>query len=327
MLVTNVVNVKLLQNAQEEYKQCADQYNTINELIVHCPNLKKLTGICPNTIDALNNAFQQHNLQPSILAEYAAFYLFSQALGLISMTKGTNTCRYIYNKPGTTIELRQYGGCQYLDGEIYKNNKLIRKFEVKQNIARTMDADLGDIVNGHIKVRPAIKEAWNEYIPFIESINFWDHLGHNIKLNDNNINQQIAKAYLQQHGDTEILIFGNKGLYYMSIKEYMDHLSYDSSEIRTCGKNNKKAYSIDILDKWLIKCGAKFDGDKVTIALNHIDTALGRGSKVLTRYKMNFIFWVPVDKAYEHDGYITFDKKFVRQNTPNASIHAIFRED
>lgn len=328
MLISTKINLSILQKAQEEYRQYSNQYTNIQDLVKNCTVLNLLIKECPNVIFAIENAFQQHCLQSSILTEYAAFSLFAKSLHLFDIKPiKNNTCRCIYTHPQKNIELRQYGGCQYLDGEIYKNNQLIRKFEIKQKIARTMDSDLGLVVNGHIKVRSDIKDAWYDYIPFIEKIDFWKNLGHNIKLNDKEINRQIALTYLQQYGPVEILLFGDKGLYYLSPTEYMQHLSYSTSEIRTCGKNHTALYNIDVFMQWLFSHQGVINNDIITLPFLNVESTKGRGSTQITRYKMNYIFWVPAEKVNVENGLISFHKQFIRENKPNASIHAIFMED
>ena len=328
MLLSARVNLSLLQKAQDEYKQHAQEYTDLNEMIENCPALKTLVAECPSVIIALKEAFQQHNLQPSILTEYAAFSILAQKLGLNTIIKpNSTTCRCIYTRPQRDIELRQYGGCQNLDGEIYKYNQLVRRLEVKQKEARTMDSDLGVVKNGHIEVRDDIKETWAEYVPFIENINFWDHLGHNIKLNNIDINKQIASAYLKKYGYIEMLIFGDKGLYYMSASEYMQHLSYNKSEIRTCGKNATAIYNIDVFMNWLMANQGNNVNGIITLPFKNVVPSIARGGTYVSRYKMNYIFWVPAEKAKIQGDYISFPKSALKENKPNASIHAVFLED
>lgn len=330
MPIFNHCNVKMLQKSQEEYKTNMTNSTTLMHLYEISPTLFQLVTLFPSCELPIKEAFEKKAaLQPSVLSEYAAFSVIAQLFGctkIISHSDTTN-CRCEYQHPHRPIVIKQYGGCQYLDGEIWNGESLIRRFEVKQKIARNMDNDLSVDTNGNLLIPNILQDKWQDYAPFINSINVWDWVNKgNIKLNDVESMRKIAHLYLMKYPNTDILIWGDNGLYLLSAENYFQHSNTKNSEIRPFGKNARKAYSIDKLNFYIKqKCG-NVTNNIITLPSSTVEYKKGRGTTEITRCVINSAFFVRIQDVTINGDTVCFAYDKVQEKRPNISIHMTFEE-
>lgn len=350
---------KMLQNAQTEFITYNDKekYSFVDILTTHCPIIRNLilkTGF-DNMAYVLKRYYDDGSgIQPSILSEYYACRVFAKSLGLnlhkphYQIEHGER-CRHIYYSDDSSLKLYQYGGCNYCDAALYDGDTLIAQYEIKQNVARATDVDIGfpDPNTGILNMSKGFQDAVvPEYIEFIKSWNYWENhaLRRNYKLTDEKLNRKVVERYLHKNEKTnnaeiKLLMFYQKPtksspnnnpwyLVEMSKEEFLDNITTEGSEIRDCGKNHAKCVNKDKCFQWLEEHGVDVSGTVFTINKSILEERIARGSnKKLTGYKIDGIYFVFLEDLIE-DGadFITFNKDKIRQCKPNFSIHVQLKE-
>ena len=330
MSIFNKCNIKMLQKSQEEYKTYVNSSKTIQDLYQNSPTLSTLIELFPSCSLPIEEAFEKKAaLQSSILSEYAAFSALGQLCGctIIVNTSDTINCRCEYHHPSRPIIIKQYGSCEYLDGEIWKDNKLIRRFEVKQKYARCMDNDLWVKPNGELIIPDNLLNEWRDYEPFINSINVWDYVDKgNIQLNNIEMMKKIAHLYLTRYPNTNILVWGDEGLYLLSIEAYFNNCNIKNSEIRPFGKNHRKVYTLDKLKFYIQEKQGVVNNNMVILPKSQVRYVTGLGKTEITRCALNSAFFVFIKDITETEDTVCFMSNKIREKRPNISIHMTFEE-
>lgn len=252
-----------------------------------------------------------------------------QTIFRVKNSKAGSSFRYIYFNDKADIVLAQCGDSSTIDAVFVKERIAIR-IEFKEEDSKANEADIPKYdENGKLITTKTFEKKYPYYVPFVEIFNkktdVFTMMGHNFNIvdyldekNTNRVIDGIISAkfidlYVFQKGDFLVPLAANN-LY--------DNVKFNGSEIRTAGRNNKKLWSVELAKSEITKQGGKIEDGLVSLPLNEKMYSIGRGKNIVTRYKINPLIYVPIEKtAVLKNGDISFNFSDLKQLKPTISLH------
>ncbi|MDO5556893.1 MAG: hypothetical protein Q4G05_01425 [Clostridia bacterium] len=250
-----------------------------------------------------------------------------------------SSARYLYYNPGSTdVFLFQYGNPANGDAEIIIGKNKIR-LEFKERKSKAGEYDITGLYNeeGKLIISENFRKNNAEYIPFIEKFNeetnIIEQIGHNYNNFDEEMKKEPIKKYFDRHNidilisstENNLLIAITPDCLDIGVDEETRIITTENSEIRISGRNCRKIFTEDLFYNCLkavdvveIKNGEY----KVDLKNNRlVEMRKGRGKNVITRIRINKIFFIKRENAIIENNMLTFSKKDVYQLIPSISMH------
>lgn len=321
-LVYSAQEIKFLNQYFKNYSEFLDEETFLSEEIL------ELLNRSPAMYRAFVTSYQSGKyLQPGYLTEVNLCATLAKKFNLHyddSFTDGN--LRHQYSNNG--IYLKEFGGCGLSDIQLVLENGTTITIEVKEPLSLGGDFDLGITEQG--KLFPKIKAgrqfpagAQSILDDFNEIDSIFNHLGHNIPLDNAEYLKSILNSYLgDKHIDYIASYSANDELIYFPTNEIYDHVDFKGSEIRTAGKNNVKVYTPEAFKTAMISIGCSINNNMVTIPKDKVSFRIARGSNgKVTGIKINPIFFFEFDKISEDDDFYYANINDGKQLKQGISVH------
>jgi hypothetical protein len=208
--------------------------------------------------------------------------------------------RYSYSSENDSKTLYQAGGAGGVDCALHsKDVGQPIMIELKEPYAKTSEPDLpkygedGFIVSTEVfeKSYPQFKPMLDEQIE--KNLNFFEKMGTNIAdFSSTSIEKAVTENYAGNKFAHVICTEDENGKLVMLPSNHVANWAELEGEIRPSGRNPYGVWTPKKLLRMLIEMGASVDGDEVRILLSRLKTANARGSKKISRYKINPLFFV-----------------------------------
>lgn len=251
---------------------------------------------------------------------------------------GSNFRYLFFNSNKQDVILTQNGDPSSVDAFFVKDKFLFR-IEFKENVARIQEKEIvgGYDENGKLIYDNEFNKNYPYYAKLIDYFNkqnsVFDLLGENFKISsliDNNLLKQILNSSATQEKIDLYVFAGQKKLFPILPDLLSEYVNYDTSEIRSAGKNSYKVFTPLFLDKTLAKLGAtKLNAnDDYAVDESKLTNRISRGKKgsTLSGKKLNSIFWIPQKHYKVLNGKIVFNKNNIKQIRCTISVHLKLNE-
>ena len=354
-----VISETEIKNINEAYKNFNFK-GSYNEFLYNNPVITGIIGTLQSGKYEIEKQYRiEKGLQSGILSECVYAQTLSRILGLEkcldldstplnsipvhcrhfiqflqSRSDYFSAARYVYYS-SKDIEkfIVQYGNPDAGDAHIiYYDNEI--HIEFKEPNAKVGENDLELDMYGKLIAseklqmeNPLIKPYLDE---FNSKHNLFELLGTNYKL-DSEDNLLMVQNYFESRKIDLLITSKNSELICVDTDNLLDDIdgepiiSTEGSEIRSTGRNHSKLLLKDNFRKLVVeKCEGKIEGNRCTIKkydLPGYGEVVGRGGSKITRYKLNYIFFVPIGNVVFINDELTFDIDKVEQCKPTISIH------
>jgi hypothetical protein len=208
--------------------------------------------------------------------------------------------RYSYSSQNDSKTLYQAGGAGGVDCALHlKNASQAIMIEMKEPYAKTSEPDLpkygedGFIVSTDVfeNSYPQFKSMLDEQIE--KKLNFFEVMGNNIgDFSSTSIEKAVTENYSGSKFAHVICTEDENGHLVMLPSNHVANWAELEGEIRPAGRNPYDVWTPKKLIVMLTEMGASIEGDMVKILLSRLKTANARGSKKISRYKINPLFFV-----------------------------------
>ena len=324
--------MKLIYTAKEMeflnayFKQQSQEYNR-NEFL---SGVGQIITRTPAMFNGYMNSYNSgRNLQPGYLTEINICATLAAMLNLSYQNDySESNVRHCYSDG--CIYLKEYGGCNMADVQLVGKNGTIIALEIKEPKSLGGDFNMGITEEG--KLIPKLKA--DRVFPkaaqlitnnFNSSDSIFNHIGHNIPLEDNECLHSIARDYICSKNIDYIATYSqdNNNLIFFPVSELDKHVSYKNSEIRTAGKNHVKVYTPKLFHRIMDSIGCIIDGDVVKIPKTATEYRVERNSKKkISGIKIHPLFFFFVeDILSEDDEYYYADINKARQVNQGLGVH------
>ncbi len=243
--------------------------------------------------------------------------------------------RYVYTNEGNDEILVQAGGHKGVDSAfITVVDKRLYSIEFKEPAAKTPEPDLPKYgEDGTMRV----DEAWLSINPQFDSmvkeqaerLNFFEKSGSNVhEFTSRSVRLAVTDSYSTSMKFADVICTEDENGYLVMLPSNQLELWSDlRGEIRPAGRNSYKVWTPLALRKLLNGFGATIQGDVAVVDVRHVimSTARGGNTDIVTRYKLNSLFFVRATNALMKDDKIVFKLSDVRQLKPTISAHMFFR--
>jgi hypothetical protein len=95
-------------------------------------------------------------------------------------------------------------------------------------------------------------------------------------------------------------------------------------EIRPSGRNSYKVWTPDHLRRVLVKLGATFKNELVTLPLSTLKTSKARGNSNISRYKIDPFFFIRKNEVKINGDFAQFSLHSIRQLNPSITAKMKF---
>ena len=294
---------------------------------------------------------QDQNIQPAVFSEcvYAQAlaakfnlskfesYLDHVSIDLVgkpeSLEKNPKlSVRYSYSSPNGNEILYQAGGAGAVDcafkTELHEDLAMI---ELKEPYARTSEPDLPKYgENGLIVSSSDFEEAYPQFKKMLDEqldqgLNVFEHVGNNIS---NFSTESLVKAVTENYAGKKyahvICTEDKQGRLVMLPSNDVARWAKLEGEIRPSGRNSYKVWTPDHLRRVLIKLGATFRNELVTIPLATLKTSKARGNSNISRYKIDPFFFIRKNEVKINGDFAQFSLHSIRQLNPSITAKMKF---
>ena len=238
--------------------------------------------------------------------------------------------RYIYFDDKADKIIAQCGDSSTIDAVFVKEKTYIR-IEFKEELAKINEVDIPSYDNdGKLVITDAFKWKYPYYVPFVEifnrETNVFKMIGHNFSI-DKFLDERNSKFIIDSVVDAKFInvyvLLKKSTLIPVLADELYSKVGFAGSEIRTAGKNPKKLWSVDFAKSEIARLGGKIENGKVTLPIDEKSYSVGRGTDVVTRYKINPLIFVRITNAKQNERThtISFDFDSIEQLKPTVSLH------
>ena len=294
---------------------------------------------------------QDQNIQPAVFSEcvYAQAlaakfnlskfesYLDHVSIDLVgkpeSLEKNPKlSVRYSYSSPNGNEILYQAGGAGAVDcafkTELHEDLAMI---ELKEPYARTSEPDLPKYgENGLIVSSSDFEEAYPQFKKMLDEqldqgLNVFEHVGNNIS---NFSTESLVKAVTENYAGKKyahvICTEDKQGRLVMLPSNDVARWAKLEGEIRPSGRNSYKVWTPDHLRRVLIKLGATFKNELVTLPLATLKTSKARGNSNISRYKIDPFFFIRKNEVKINGDFAQFSLHSIRQLNPSITAKMKF---
>lgn len=241
--------------------------------------------------------------------------------------------RYSYSKNDNVKTLHQAGGAGGVDcALILKGLKKPIMIEMKEPYAKVSELDLpkygedGFIIsNQDFELKyPQFKSMLNEQIE--KKLNFFQKMGTNIvDFSPASIEQAVTKNYTGSKFADVICTEDENGMLTIIPSNHVAKWARLEGEIRPSGRNPYPVWTPKKLLQMLNEMGANVDGEMVKVAFNKFKEANARGSRNISRYKLNPLFFVRESSIERRGSYAFFPINVIRQLNPTITAKMNFK--
>lgn len=240
--------------------------------------------------------------------------------------------KLVYYNDDFSILLVLYGDPYFTDAQ-YINNNTKENIEIKDIIARVLEADLLYDVDGKLYFSNKNQEKYGCYQPIINVFNenndIFQQLGSNYSIGEEHI-QILKTAFRQYIEDKKIAYFcfvveknKEEKLVLISSQNIENKVSFSGSEIRPTGKNHIKVWLPTLLeDKIALVSGIRttVDGKKY-IKISLKEENIVPMSKKSSAMKMGNFFRFPIKSTLIKEGYYYVPERAIKQIEANICVH------
>jgi hypothetical protein len=316
-------------------------------------NILHLQESIPTLYAEMEKALNQNrNIQPAVFSECVYTQALAEKLSLsvyemhlenvkldfeskLPNSKELNslTVRYSFSNTDKTKTLYQAGGASGVDCALH--SLLLNELtwiEMKEPYARTSEPDLpkygedGFLVssNSFEGTYPQFKAMLEEQLE--KKLNVFEHIGNNIaEFSPNSIEKAVTENYSGEKLAHVICTEDEDGKLVMLPSNHVAYWAKLEGEIRPSGRNSYSVWTPLRLLKILQGLGATFDDDWVRVPLSTLKISNARGSKKISRYKINPLFFIRSSMMRIEGQYATFPLNVVRQLNPSITAKMNFK--
>jgi hypothetical protein len=241
--------------------------------------------------------------------------------------------RYSYSSKNDSKTLYQAGGAGGVDCALNsKDASQPIMIEMKEPYAKTSEPDLpkygedGFIVSTEVFENnyPQFKSMLDEQIE--KKLNVFEKMGNNIAdFSPASIEKAVTQNYSGKKFAHVICTEDENGKLVLLPSNHVSSWAKLEGEIRPSGRNPYDVWTPKRLLSMLIEMGAMVEGDLVRISLSHLKTANARGSKKISRYKINPLFFVRESSIEIRGNEAYFSIKAVEQLNPTITAKMNFK--
>jgi hypothetical protein len=241
--------------------------------------------------------------------------------------------RYSYSSQNDTKTLYQAGGAGGVDCALHlKDVNQTIMIEMKEPYAKTSEPDLpkygedGFMVSTDVfeNSYPQFKSMLDEQIE--QKLNFFEVMGNNIgDFSSTSIEKAVTENYAGTKFAHVICTEDENGRLVMLPSNHVANWAELEGEIRPAGRNPYDVWTPKKLREMLTEMGASFEGDMVRILLSRLKTANARGSKRISRYKINPLFFVRESSIEVRGSDAYFSINAVEQLNPTITAKMNFK--
>lgn len=241
--------------------------------------------------------------------------------------------RYSYSNKNDSKTLYQAGGAGGVDCALNsKDASQPIMIEMKEPYAKTSEPDLpkygedGFIVSTEVFENnyPQFKSMLDEQIE--KKLNVFEKMGNNIAdFSPASIEKAVTQNYSGKKYAHVICTEDENGKLVLLPSNHVSSWAKLEGEIRPSGRNPYDVWTPKRLLSMLIEMGAIVEKDLVRISLSHLKTANARGSKKISRYKINPLFFVRESSIEIRGNEAYFSIKAVEQLNPTITAKMNFK--
>jgi hypothetical protein len=242
------------------------------------------------------------------------------------------TVRYSYSSPSGSEVLYQAGGASAVDCALKTEfDEGLAMIELKEPYARTSEPDLPKYTeNGLIVTSPEFEEAYPQFKEMLDEqlhqgLNVFEHVGNNVS---NFSNESLEKAVTENYAGRKyahvICTEDKQGRLIMLPSNHVALWAKLEGEIRPSGRNSYKVWTPDHLRKVLLKLGASYNDEVVTLPLSALKTSKARGNSNISRYKINPFFFIRKKEVTIMGDFAQFSLEAIRQLNPSITAKMKF---
>lgn len=321
-----IYTAKEIESLNEYFKQYSQKYNRDKFL----KGVEQIITRAPAMFNGYMNSYDSgKNLQPGYLTEINVCATLAAMLNLSYQNDySESNVRHCYSNGH--IHLKEYGGCNMADVQLIGKNGTIITLEVKEPKSLGGDFTMGITEEGKLIPRLKAGRVFPEAAQLITN-NFnsddsiFNHIGHNIPLEDNEYLHSIARDYICSKNIDYIATYSqdNNNLIFFPVSELDKHVSYKNSEIRTAGKNHVKVYTPKLFHNIMDSIGCIIDGNVVKIPKAATEYRIERNSeKKISGIKIHpLFFFFMEDILFEDNEYYHANIHKARQVNQGLGVH------
>jgi len=316
-------------------------------------NITHLQDSIPALYAEMEKALSQNrNIQPAVFSECVytqslavKFSLSAYEMHLenerldfdnrISNSKELNslTVRYSFTNANKTKTLYQAGGANGVDCALHTllPNELTW-IEMKEPYARTSEPDLPKYgEDGFLISSRAFEDSYPQFKAMLEEqlekcLNVFEHIGNNIaEFSASSIEKAVTENYSGEKLAHVICTEDEDGNLVMLPSNHVAFWAKLEGEIRPSGRNSYSVWTPIKLMEILESMGATFNGDLVRVPVSKLKTSNARGSKKVSRYKINPLFFVRDSLVRIEGEFAFFPLKMVKQLNPSITAKMNFK--
>jgi hypothetical protein len=159
-----------------------------------------------------------------------------------------------------------------------------------------------------------------------QKLNFFKVMGNNIgDFSSTSIEKAVTENYAGTKFAHVICTEDENGKLVMLPSNHVANWAELEGEIRPAGRNPYDVWTPKKLRDMLTEMGASFEGDMVRILLSRLKTANARGSKKISRYKINPLFFVRESRIEVRGSDAYFSINAVEQLNPTITAKMNFK--
>lgn len=316
-------------------------------------NISHLQNSIPALYSEMEKALQQNrNIQPAVFSECVYTQSLAQKLSLsvyemhlenerLDLEKGimnskelnSLTVRYSFTNASGTKTLYQAGGASGVDCALHTlSPNELTWIEMKEPYARTSEPDLPKYgEDGFLVSSSAFEESYPQFKAMLEeqlekSLNVFERIGNNIaEFSASSIEKAVTENYSGEKLAHVICTEDEDGNLVMLPSNHVAFWAKLEGEIRPSGRNSYSVWTPIKLMEILQSMGATIKDDIVKIPVSKLKTSNARGSKKVSRYKINPLFFVR-DSQVRIDGeFASFPLNVVKQLNPSITAKMNFK--
>jgi hypothetical protein len=343
---TSDVTVSLNKSAR---KKIWDDFVTHRDI----KNILDLQESIPTLYAEMEKALNQNrNIQPAVFSECVYTQALAEKLSLsvyemhlenvkldfeseLTNSKELNslTVRYSFSNADQTKTLYQAGGASGVDCALHSllQNELTW-IEMKEPYARTSEPDLPKYgEDGFLVSSNSFEGTYPQFRAMLEEqlekkLNVFEHIGNNIAdFSPSSIEKAVTENYSGEKLAHVICTEDEDGKLVMLPSNHVAFWAKLEGEIRPSGRNSYSVWTPLKLMEILESMGATFNGGLVRVPISKLKTSNARGSKKVSRYKINPLFFVRDSLVRIEGEFAFFPLKMVKQLNPSITAKMNFK--
>ncbi len=316
-------------------------------------NILHLKNEIPALYAEMEKALSQNrNIQPAVFSECVYTQALAEKLSLSvyemhleneklefekempnSAALNSLTVRYSFTNLGGTKTLYQAGGASGVDCAFHSllPNELTW-VEMKEPYARTSEPDLPKYgEDGFLVSSDIFEETYPQFRAMLEEqlkkkLNVFEHIGNNISdFSPSSIEKAVTENYAGEKLAHVICTEDENGKLVMLPSNHVAYWGKLEGEIRPSGRNSYAVWTPMRLLEILHGMGAIVDDELVTIPVSALKTSNARGSKKISRYKINPFFFIRNSMVRIEGQNAVFPLNVVRQLNPSITAKMNFK--